>query len=124
MKKIKILVIEDEQTHLKILEHKFIRAGFEVAVALDGKTGLDLANKFYPDVILLDIILPALSGMDVLKRLKKEKRTKNIPVIVLSNLGENSYIKKALAQGAENYLIKTRTSLAEVRDRVKSVLKK
>ena len=86
------------------------------------QTGLDQAKKIDPDVILLDIILPQMDGFTVLKALKEDKATKNVPVVLLTNLGQDGDVKKGLELGAVDYLIKANFTPAQVVDKVKSVL--
>jgi DNA-binding response OmpR family regulator len=117
----KILVVEDEATLQKALNDVLIQEGYEVISALDGATGLDLAKKEKPNLILLDIILPKIDGFDVLKNLKEEGS--KIPVIVLTNLSDINDIQKALDLGATTYLVKADFHLEDVLKKVKEVLK-
>ena len=116
----KILVIEDEATLQKALNDVLAQDGYDVLSALDGMSGLDLALKENPDLILLDIILPKMDGFEVLKRLK-EKESK-IPVIILTNLSDINDIQKALDLGATTYLVKADFHLDDVLKKVKETL--
>jgi len=118
----KILFIEDESALQKNLSDLFSRENYETISALDGEIGLSLAKNKKPDLILLDLILPKASGLDVLKKLKEDKDTKNIPVIVLTNLESMGDIEKTLALGATTYLVKSSYSLDEVLEKVKKTL--
>lgn len=118
----KILVVEDEATLQKALNDVLAQEGYEVLSALDGATGLDLAKKEKPDLILLDIILPKMDGFDVLKGLKEENS--KIPVIVLTNLSDINDIQKALDLGATTYLVKADFHLGDVLKKVKETLKR
>jgi DNA-binding response OmpR family regulator len=118
----RILFIEDESALQKNLSDLFSQEDYETISALDGEIGLSLAKNKKPDLILLDLILPKASGFDVLKNLKEDKDTKNIPVIVLTNLESMGDIEKALALGATTYLVKSSYSLAEVLEKVKKTL--
>jgi len=118
----KILFIEDESALQKNLSDLFSRENYETISALDGEIGLSLAKNKKPDLILLDLILPKASGFDVLKKLKEDKDTKNIPVIVLTNLESMEDIEKTLALGATTYLVKSSYSLDEVLEKVKKTL--
>ena len=102
----KILIIDDEQGVLKMYETGLKMAGFEVMLAPDGASGLKLAQEQKPNVILLDIIMPRYNGLDILKDLKADERTKNIPVWLLTNLPRESSGQKAQELGAANYLVK------------------
>ncbi len=102
----KILIIDDEQGVLRMYSQRLQREGFEVFQAPDGAAGLKIAQEKLPNVILLDIIMPRYNGLDVLKDLKTDERTKNIPVWLLTNLPEESSGQKAQELGASGYLVK------------------
>ncbi|MFC1629704.1 response regulator [Patescibacteria group bacterium] len=118
----KILFIEDESALQKTLGDLLGQEDYEMISALDGEVGLRLAKEKAPDLILLDLILPKISGFDVLKRLKGDDQTKGIPVIVLTNLEGLGEIDKAIELGATTYLVKARYSLDEVLEKVKKTL--
>jgi len=118
----KILFIEDESALQKTFGEVLKQEGYEMISALDGETGLRLAKSEKPDLILLDLILPKIHGFDVLKKLKGDKETKDIPVIVLTNLEKIEDVDKALELGATTYLIKAQYSLEEVVEKIKKVL--
>ena len=118
----KILFIEDESALQKTFGENLKQEGYEMISALDGETGLRLAKSEKPDLILLDLILPKIHGFDVLKKLKGDKETKDIPVIVLTNLEKIEDVDKALELGATTYLIKAQYSLEEVVEKIKKVL--
>lgn len=118
----KILIIEDEQALQKTLGDIFKEEGYEIINALDGEIGLRLAQTENPDLILLDLILPKIVGFDVLKNLKQNPKTKEIPVIILTNLESMENIEKALSLGATTYLVKTDYSLKEIIEKVKKAL--
>jgi len=118
----KILFIEDESALQKSLGDLLREKGFEVISAVDGKTGLRLAKESLPDLILLDLILPRMHGLELLKKLKEDKNTKNIPVIILTNLENISDIEKAIELGATTYLVKANYSLEEIAEKVKKAL--
>ena len=90
--------------------------------ALDGEEGLRMATTSKPDLILLDLILPKLHGLDVLKQLKESPETKEIPVIILTNLEGASEVERALELGANTYLVKASYTLAEVTSKIKKAL--
>jgi DNA-binding response OmpR family regulator len=101
-----VLVIEDE-THIAIVvEYNLKRDGFEVYLAEDGTSGLELARKIIPDVILLDWMLPGMDGLEVLTELKNDKTTEHIPVFMLTAKGMASDINRALDLGADDYITK------------------
>ncbi|HEY5588318.1 MAG TPA: response regulator [Candidatus Paceibacterota bacterium] len=114
----KILIVEDEEILGKVLEEKFENNDFKVSIAKDGESVLTMAKKFNPDIILLDIILPKLDGLEVLAKLKSDEDLKDIPVIMLSNLNEDDKIKQALSLGAVDYMTKIQHPINEVIDKV------
>ncbi len=119
----KIILVEDEQILLKALSIQLLSAGFEVLTANNGEAGLELIKKEKPDVVLLDILMPKMTGFEVLEHLKKDGALKNIPVIVLSNQGQESEKQKGLSLGAADYYVKSDTDLSELTEKVKAVLK-
>ncbi len=117
----KILVVEDDKFLAGMYNTKLDLEGFSVIVANDGEEGLRLAESENPTIILLDIILPKMSGFDVLKSLKKNEQTKKIPVILLTNLGQRDDVNKGLELGAEDYLIKAHFMPSEVVEKIKKL---
>ena len=101
----------------------FIKAGFNILKAIDGEIGLNLARKELPDIILLDLILPKMDGFQVLVGLKNDPETKNIPVVVLTNLEGTIDVEKALRLGATTYLVKANYDLSELVERIKQFIK-
>ncbi|KPJ57118.1 hypothetical protein AMJ49_02345 [Parcubacteria bacterium DG_74_2] len=122
VKKPKILMIEEDKFLRKIYKNKLTLAGFQFVEAINGIEGLNKILHEKPDLVLLDIILPRKNGFDVLIDMKTNSATKKIPVIILSNLGQESDIKRGLALGAEDYLVKTEIPLSEVVNKVKECL--
>jgi DNA-binding response OmpR family regulator len=118
----KILYIEDEQALQKTFGDALERAGYEVVSALDGALGFELAKAEKPDLILLDFILPKMTGFEVLKRLREEEVTKETPVIIFTNLEGAEDIEKALELGATTYLVKSQYSIKEVLGKIKETL--
>jgi len=115
----KILFIEDESALQKALGDVLSQEGYKMISALDGKIGMRLAKTENPDLILLDLILPRMLGLDVLKSLKKDSETKWIPVIVLTNREDLEMIEQAMTLGASSYLIKADYSLEELLKKIK-----
>lgn len=106
---IKVLLIEDNYLLRELYIRVIHKAGFEALAAIDGEEGLKLASEQNPALILLDIMIPKLNGIEVLKRLKENSTTASIPVYLLTNLGQETIITQALDIGAEKYLLKTNT---------------
>jgi DNA-binding response OmpR family regulator len=122
-KKIKILLIEDDSFLVEMYTTKFELEGFEVISAEDGKKGLEMVKKEKPDIILLDILMPKMDGFAVLDALKKDEELADIPVILLTNLGQKDDVKKGFEKGAVGYLIKAHFMPSEVVDKIKKILK-
>lgn len=110
----KILIIEDDKFLSKLLARQLELSGFETALAADGQEGLAKAQALASDLILLDIMLPDMDGFDVLKKIKAEGASKNVPVIIISNLGQAEDIAQGKALGAQDYIIKSDLSLDEL----------
>ncbi len=121
--KTKILLIEDDTFLAGMYISKLGFENFEILLANDGKQGIKLAEKEKPDLILLDILLPKVDGFEVLKVVKKNDKTKEIPVILLTNLGQKSDVEKGLSLGANDYLIKAHFMPQEVIKKIKDTLK-
>ena len=119
-----ILFIEDESSLQKTFSDILGPEGYEITSALDGEIGLRLAKTKNPDLILLDLILPKVHGFEVLKELKTDPKTKEIPVIVLTNLEEMGDVEKALELGATTYLVKAQYTLEEVVEKIKKIIEK
>lgn len=117
-----VLIVEDDQVISSALNEEFLEAGFEVLQAFDGEEGLELTKIHKPSLILLDIMMPKKNGFEMLKELKASPLTKNIPVIVLTALGQNDDIKKIIDLGAEGYIVKSGKSLTQVLEEVKIFL--
>ena len=120
----KVLIVEDDRFLSKAYTSKLKKTGFEVILAFNGKEALEKSKLEKPDIILLDLLMPKKNGWTVLADLKKNRALKNIPVIVLSNLGEEDDIKKARGFGAADYLVKSDISIQEVINKIKKFLAK
>jgi len=118
----KILFIEDESALQKTFGDILKQEGYEMLSALDGETGLRLAKTENPDLVLLDLVLPKKHGFEVLQALKEDAETKDIPIIVLTNLEGTGDVEKALELGATTYLIKASYTLEEVIAKIKKAL--
>lgn len=120
----KILIVEDEATLQKTLNDLLSQEGYEVLNAVDGLRGMELAFDKKPDLILLDIILPKMDGFEVLKKIKENKDTSQIPVIILTNLSSVNDIQKALDLGATTYLVKADFHLNDVLSKIEKIFEK
>jgi len=118
----KILIVEDDLLISRMYSQAFTFEKFEVATADNGKDGLLLVDKFKPDLILLDVMMPKMNGIDFLKVLKDNKMYKNIPVIVLTNLSGTQDVEAALSLGAVKFIVKSAKKPREVVGEVKEIL--
>lgn len=118
----KILFIEDESALQKTLGDVLEQEGYKVIGAADGEAGLKSAKIENPNLILLDLVLPKMHGFEVLKALKSDESTKDIPIIVLTNLESMGDIEKAIELGATTYLVKASYTLEEVISKIKKVI--
>ena len=117
-----ILVVEDYPPTLRALVDKFTREGFDVLEARDGEEGLELALKEHPDLILLDLKMPKMDGITMLKNLRADDSSKDIPVIILTNLNEPKKMAEALESETYDYLVKTDWKLKDIVKKVKEKL--
>lgn len=118
----RILLAEDDRFLRRAAEARLRQHGFEVLIAHDGEEALQVARAERPDLVLLDVVMPRLQGFEVLKALKRDAVTARIPVIVLSNLGQNSDVEQAIALGAEAYLVKAHLSLQDLVQKIDATL--
>ena len=117
-----VLLIEDDSLLSRMYKTKFSIEGFQVLVADDGEKGLKMAEEQKVDFIILDIMMPKISGLDLLAQLRLDPKGKNIPVIVLSNLAQEEKMKKAISLGAKEFLIKANVTPRDVVSKVKQYL--
>ncbi len=117
-----ILIVEDEDFLIRALEDNLVAEGYTVDVAKNGEEAVEKIGKKKPNLVLLDILMPKKDGFFVLEEIKKNPEWKLIPVIVLSNLGEDMTIKKALEMGADDYFVKSQHPIQEVIEKVKDYL--
>lgn len=120
--KTKVLVVEDDQLMAGLLAEKLAKADFDVRLAVDGEIALKELENDVPDIILLDLILPGMSGFEILAKVKEDERTKAVPVIILSNLGSREEIDKGMKLGATSYLIKANVLIEEVVKKIRETI--
>ena len=118
----KILFVEDESALQRAVSSVLTSEGFKTFSAMDGETAITLARTELPDLILLDLIIPKKDGFAVLAELKQEPSTKNIPIIILTNLEGNADVERALMLGATTYLVKTNYKIEEVVEKIRSII--
>lgn len=120
----KVLVVEDDKFSRELINRKLQSENFETVLAVDGEVALDLVEKERPDIILLDLILPGINGFEVLAKIKENEKLKEIPVIILSNLGQKDDIDKGMNLGATDYLVKAHFTPSEIIEKINQVLMK
>ncbi|MDB5178426.1 MAG: phoP [Patescibacteria group bacterium] len=118
----RILIVEDDPLMSRMYQKIFTFESYEVEMAGDGQEGLDKAREKPPTLILLDVMMPKLNGLQVLEKLKEDPKTKAIPVVMLTNLAGQQDAEGALAKGAIKYIIKSEHDPKEVADMVKEIL--
>lgn len=118
----KIAIIEDDQVIAQMYRMKFEAEGFEVQTAENGRLGVELAEKMHPDVILLDLQMPEMTGSEALAKIRSEDWGKDILVMILTNLGEEEAPKNLRALGVHSYIVKAELTPRQVTQRVKDAL--
>ena len=118
----KILIVEDEPLLGNLLKQRFEKEGIETILARDGEEALTVLHSTRPDLILLDIILPKISGFELLETMSADPSIEKSPVIITSNLGQDSDVKRGQSLGALEYFVKAKISIEELVEHVKTVL--
>lgn len=118
----KILITEDDPLMSRMYQKIFTFEGFEVVMAADGQEGLDKIRSEKPTLVILDVMMPKLNGLEVLEKLKADPDTKHIPVIMLTNLSSQQDAENAMLKGAVKYIVKSEHDPKQVADIVKEVL--
>ncbi|MBT3817196.1 MAG: response regulator [Candidatus Magasanikbacteria bacterium] len=121
-KKKLLLVVEDEVSLANALNKKFSSEDFEVLVAKDGEEGLKKSLENHPHIILLDIIMPKLDGISMLKKLREDNWGKEVPVILLTNLSDSEKVAEGMEVGVYDYLVKSDWKIEDVVSKVKEKL--
>ncbi len=117
-----ILIVEDDPLMSRMYEKIFTFEKYDVQMAHDGEEGLLRAQQINPTLIMLDVMMPKMNGLQVLERLKADPKTKSIPIVMLTNLAGQQDAETALSKGAVKYLIKSEHEPKEVTDMVKEIL--
>jgi two-component system alkaline phosphatase synthesis response regulator PhoP len=118
-----IVVVEDERDILEVLSYNLKREGFGVTTSLDGMEGLEIIQNQVPDLVLLDLMLPGMGGLDICRQMKSNSRTRNIPIIMVTAKGEEVDVVHGLGLGADDYISKP-FSPRELIARVKAMLRR
>lgn len=119
-----ILLVDDDLTLREMYAERFKAEGFSVETAKDGEEALQKATELKPNIVLLDIMMPKINGLDVLKKLKEQEETKNIPVIVLTALIQDREKLESVTRGADDYVVKSETMPGEVITKIHAILDK
>ena len=118
-----ILIVEDDKFLRELITQKLIKEGYETSEAIDGEEGIKKVKEEKPDLVLLDLILPGIDGFEVLSKKREDPALVQIPVIILSNLGQKEDVERGLKLGAIDYLIKAHFTPGEIIEKVKNALK-
>lgn len=121
--KSKILIVEDDIDLMEVLVKKFELENFTVAQAVNGQVGLELTLKEYPDLILLDVVMPVMDGMTMLTNLRLDEWGQKVPVILLTNLSDEIRVAEDVERGVYDYLVKSDWSISDVVAKVRARLK-
>lgn len=117
-----VLVIEDDKSLSRILNDSFTEKGFSVKLAYDGEEGLSVALESHPDLILLDVLMPKMDGMAMLKKLRQDPWGKTVPVMMLTNLNDSQKAVEAVQYDVHDYLVKAQWSLENIAGKIKTRL--
>ncbi len=118
----KILVIEDDKFLREMITRKLDKEGYDVDQAVDGEEGLEKIREGRPDIILLDLIMPGVGGFEVLEEVQDDPEVNDIPIVILSNLGQKSEVERGLNLGAEDFMIKAHFTPKEIIEKIKEIL--
>lgn len=122
MSKVKVLITEDDPLMSRMYQKIFTFEGYEVIMAGNGEEGLEKAKLEKPTIILLDVMMPKMNGLEMLEKLKFDPASKSIPVIMLTNLAGEKDAENAMAKGAVKYIVKSEYEPKQVVDMVKEIL--
>jgi len=120
-KPISVLTVEDDKFITKAYQAKFKSEGFEARFVEDGEEAINALEKFIPDVIILDILMPKSDGFSVLKKIQKNKKWADIPLILATNLDDEKSLEKSHALGVNEYVVKSRMSLTDIVNRINEI---
>lgn len=119
----RVLIVEDDPLISRMYQNVFQFEGFEVDMARNGEEGLDKVTQHPPRMILLDVMMPKMTGLEMLQILKENPRTKGIPVVVLTNLSGINDAEKALGLGAVKFIVKSKNKPKQIVEQIKEILK-
>ncbi|HVQ44141.1 MAG TPA: response regulator [Candidatus Saccharimonadia bacterium] len=122
--KVKVAIIEDDMAIVQMYRTKFETEGYDVATAPDGASGLELIDSFEPDIVLLDLMMPNMNGLDMLSKLRSQPNGRNAKVVVLTNMGDTETATRVYKMAADDYIVKAEMTPKQVAERVKTLLAK
>lgn len=117
-----VYIVEDDDTLREVLGQKLKTSGYQVVEAVNGEEGLRMMKETHPDIVLLDMMMPIMGGMQVLEEMQKDEKLKSVPVVVISNSGQPVEVEEARRLGARDFLIKAAFDPEEVLEKVKRQL--
>ncbi len=120
----KILIVEDDATLSYIASERFRFAGYQVSTAINGPEGINMAREIRPDIVLLDVIMPEMSGFDVLRKMKEDPELKDIIIVIFSNLAQEQDFSEARRLGAVDFLVKANYTPTQLVERIEQILSK
>ena len=118
----KILVVDDDPELIGVLKTELAKAGFETLYAAEGEQGIELAKTEHPDLILADIVMPRMDGLQMIKKIKAAPETANTPIIILTNLSEVDPLGKAFDLGVHDYFVKSKSDPKELVQKIQQRL--
>jgi len=119
-----ILIVEDDDFFRELVRKKLLSEDFNVFEAVDGEKGIVAIREKKPDLVLLDLLLPSIDGFEVLSQVKSDAVISSIPIIILSNLGQQEDIERGLKLGANDYLIKSQFDIDQIIEKIRNILEK
>lgn len=123
MAKILLLIVEDEMMLAQMYSSKLQKEGFTVDIAHNGREGISKMQNEHPSLVLMDILMPDIDGLQALRQAKNNANTKDIPIVLMTNMADDNYTKQAMKDGAAGYIIKSETTPAQVVGTVRKILK-
>lgn len=117
-----VLIVEDDHFLSSLLKNRLEKASFTVSQAFDGEEALEILKKVRPNLIVLDVIMPKVSGFDILERISVDPQLNRVPVIAVSNLGQDSDMEKAKRLGAVDYVVKVQIPIDELVNKIKALV--
>jgi CheY-like chemotaxis protein len=120
--KVLLLIVDDEMSLAEMYADKFRQAGFSIDVAHDGQEGFEKMAAEHPTLVLMDILMPGMSGEQAVEKAKHDPSIQHIPIVMLTNYASSIELKNAMQQGAVDYIVKSETTPAQVVEKVQSIL--